>query len=467
MAIKDFYSLKQISVAELLLDPGNPRMRNAADQKQCIARFIRKPKPFMSFLRDIAINGLSIEHILVSRNKENKWVVRDGNRRVAALKLLNEPELCPDQVLRQEIRRLASEHPDNVLTHVDSITSDNEEAILRYIDLKHTGESGGVGQVSWSALTKAIFNVIHGYPDQNKRAVQLIFWAEENGIRIEDDFPLTNLNRMLNQKTLELIGFKIENDSLIPIIDNESVRKMVDSIINDLATNAVSVDDVYTPEQQLEYIRNVRNEVLPEELDTNTRENTDEHMDKTDKGEENNHKNLKDRNKTQSHSDTTQNVPKRNQDKITRSPRKPSWERKCIFPGKRSGFTIPEEHIKANNIIVELKELNVKKTPIAVAILLRSLIELSERYYRNEKSLPDKNAFHSNIASIAEYMSKSGEITEDQKEVIMRRTRDKEDILHITTLHKYVHLPTFHPTYQIINTLWDEVGFLIKKCWKT
>ncbi|MCL6479499.1 MAG: ParB/Srx family N-terminal domain-containing protein [Peptococcaceae bacterium] len=467
MAIKDFYSLKHVSIAELLLDTGNPRMRNAADQKECISRFLRKPKPFISLIRDIALNGLSIEHILVSRNKDNKWVVRDGNRRVAALKLLNEPELCPDQVLRQEIKRLASENPENVLTHVDCITSDNEEAILRYIDLKHSGEKGGVGQVSWSALTKAIFNVIHGYPDQNKRAVQLIFWAEENGIRIEDEFPLTNLNRMLNQKTLELIGFKVENDILIPIIDIESARKMVDSIITDLVTNAVSVDNIYTPEQQLEYVKNVRNEVLPEEPDTNKGGNTYEHLDKTDKMNGATDKTSKDKNQTQIHSDTTLNDLNSVPYEKTRSPRKPSWDRKCIFPGKRLGFTIPEENIKANNIVVELKELDVRKTPIAVAILFRALIELSEAYYRNRNGLPYKDAFHKNIASIAEHMAKSGEITEDQKEVIMRRTRNVEDILHITTLHKYVHSPNFHPTYQIINTMWDEFGFLIKKCWKT
>jgi hypothetical protein len=476
MSNKDFYSLQQVPVVELLLDTGNPRIRHGTDQKECLARILRRHKPFMNLLRDIAINGLSIEHILLSRTDDNKWVVRDGNRRVAALQLLNEPERCPDQVLRQEIKHLASEHPENVLTHVDCIASDNEEAILRYIDLKHTGENNGVGQVSWSALTKAIFNVTHGYYDQNKRAVQLIFWAEEQGIRIEDDFPLTNLNRMLNQKSLELIGFKVENDQLSPIIELESARRMVENIVIDLETNAVSVDDVYTPEQQIEYIKNVRSEVLPETPVSTTSEGRPEDKaetpeDKTDSPNNTNNSqqnSSKDESKsTQSSGDKNKTMPSNKQSKKSHSPRKPSWDRKCIFPGKRAGFIIPEDNIKENNIVVELKKLNVQQTPIAVSILLRALIELSEIHYRNENGLSNKGALHKNIAAAAEYMAKQGEITEDQKEVIIRRTREESGILNVTTLQKYVHSTAFHPSYQIINTLWDEIGICIKKCWQT
>lgn len=469
MGVKDFYLIKNVPVAELLLDTVNPRIRKGSDQRDCITRLLRRRKNFMNLLRDIAENGLSIEHIVISRNAEGKWVVRDGNRRVAALKLLNKPDLCPDPVIRQEIQRLAEKYPENVVSHIDCMVSDQEDAILRYIELKHTGANDGVGQENWSALTKAIFNVEHGIPDQNKRAVQLIFWAEEQGIRVEEEFPITNLTRILNQKTLEVIGFRIKNDLLEPIIDIESVRRMVERIINDIANQKIKVEDVFTPDQQFAYVKRVRNEVLPE----------GPIIEKTDDKHDSNVRSFpvtKDKQKTEPTINTKPNEIslEKSQASVSEtktkrrgSPKKPSWDRTCIFQGKNPGFHIPVEYSKACNVTVELRKLNVKETPIAVAVLLRTLIEISERHYRESNKLKDKEAFHRNIAQAAEHMVQRGYITKDQKEVILRRTREEEGILNVTTLHKYVHSPNFHPSFQIINTLWDEIAFFIAQCWRT
>jgi len=488
MSLKDFYKVPNVPVVELLLDTGNPRIRHGSDQKDCIARLLRRSRTFMNLLRDIAINGLSIEHLVITRNNFGKWVVRDGNRRIAALQLLNEPGRCPDPVLRQEIQRLAAEYPENILTHIDCIASDNEEAVLRYLELKHTGANEGIGQESWSALTKAIFNVSHGLQDQNKRAVQLIMWAEEQGIRIEDDFPLTNLNRMINQNTLRIIGFKVEDDKLMPIIDTESARRIVERIIKDLESQVVKVNDIFTPEQQIDYVKKIRREIFPEDPICTTTENKQEYRE----GQENENRQedengQKNGNKYEGplnngHSQQTQSIngneeantsgekatspPSGNRPQRHRSPKKPSWDRKCIFPGGKPGFNIPEKHSKAYNIVVELRKLNVKETPIAVAFLLRALIELSEGHYRQEHKLPEKDKFNKKIAAAAEHMANRGEITNDQKEVIIRRTREEEGILHVTTLHKYVHSPDFHPSAQIINTLWDEIGFFVEQCWR-
>lgn len=460
----------------MLLDPGNPRIRHAPDQKECIARILRKSKNFINLLRDIAKNGLSIEHIVVSRNSNGKWIVRDGNRRITALQLLIEPERCPDPALKKQIESIIKKYPNNLITHVDCITSDNERAILRYIDLKHTGVNEGIGQDGWSSMTKAIFNVSHGFPDPNKRAVQLVFWAENQGIRIDDSFPVTNLNRMLNQKTLKIIGFEIENDELVSIIDTESARRIVDRIISDIANNVISVNDVFTPDAQINYATRIRNEVLPEDFDViinDSGNDSDEtgsigqEKQTTSEGEEEHESQEKNQqSKNSSRQQNGNSAENSSQSRRVRAPSKPSWDRNCIFPKKKPGFSIPEEHSKERNIVTELRDLRVDRTPIAVAILLRALIELSEEHYRKINGLKDKGAFNKNIAAAATNMKQCGNITSDQEEVILRRTRQTEDLLHVTTLHKYVHSPAFHPTMQTLNTFWDEIGFFVAKCWQ-
>ncbi|WP_406676400.1 ParB N-terminal domain-containing protein [Neomoorella carbonis] len=465
---QDFYPVNGVPVVELLLDIENPRIRHAHDQKECLERLLRRRKSFMNLIRDIAENGLSIDPIVISRNEQGKWVVKDGNRRVGALQLLNEPERCPDPILRQEIERLAKDHPENVIAYINCLASDKEEALLRYIDLKHTGANDGIGQESWSAFTKAIFNVTNGLPDQNKRAIQLLLWAEDQGIRIEDDFPITTLTRLLSQRTLELLGFMVEDDQLKLIIDIESARRMIERVINDLANEIIKVHDVFTPKQQIEYANRVRNEILPDGPVVIITQNEQYN-------EVNDSPNTSPSPQSSANSENEKSQPSKIKSKKSisgtmsqrpRSPKKPSWERECIFPGKSPGFSIPKEYIKAHNIVTELRRLKVTQTPIAVSMLLRALIELSEKHYRELYGLPEKDAFHKRIAAVAEHMASRGEITEEQKEVILRRTRDEKDILHITTLHKYVHSTDFHPSWQILNTLWDEISFFIERCWR-
>ena len=63
-------------------------------------------------------------------------------------------------------------------------------------------------------------------------------------------------------------------------------------------------------------------------------------------------------------------------------------------------------------------------------------------------------------------MLENGFIAKDEYEVVMRQTRTAESMLHIKTIQKYVHSESFHPTGQVLNSLWDEVSFYIGICWR-
>lgn len=44
--------------------------------------------------------------ILVMPTNDEKWIVKDGNRRVTALKLLNDPNLCSEPHLISKIKEI-------------------------------------------------------------------------------------------------------------------------------------------------------------------------------------------------------------------------------------------------------------------------------------------------------------------------------------------------------------------------
>lgn len=184
MSRAQFYPVSAVPVADLLLDTNNPRIRHGQDQNDCITRLLRDRANFVNLCKDIAARGLTPEHILVSINDAGKWVVRDGNRRVAALKLLNTPGLVQSDVaLFNTLTKAITASNANVPDQIDCLACDDEQAILEYLELKHTGENEGVGQRNWTALLKSLFNIQANARDDYKRAAQLLLWVEDRGLR--------------------------------------------------------------------------------------------------------------------------------------------------------------------------------------------------------------------------------------------------------------------------------------------
>jgi ParB-like chromosome segregation protein Spo0J len=112
-----------VPLDKLLLDTNNPRIRAGADEPDCIDRLLRKPKQLLALAKDIAANGLSTAPILVELIKGNKFVVWDGNRRITALKLLNDPSLARNKALQAQFAGVAAKAAVDIPTSVDVLAS--------------------------------------------------------------------------------------------------------------------------------------------------------------------------------------------------------------------------------------------------------------------------------------------------------------------------------------------------------
>ena len=66
MSRKDFTLQVGINISDLLLDEGNPRIRSAKNQPECIARVLRKEKQMLNLIKSIAKEGLSTIPILIT-----------------------------------------------------------------------------------------------------------------------------------------------------------------------------------------------------------------------------------------------------------------------------------------------------------------------------------------------------------------------------------------------------------------
>lgn len=143
---------KKLRASQVRLDPQNPRLPDGtSSDHEAINRLLDENYPAMLALaKDLVETGESNPAELPIVVKDGpKYLVIEGNRRFAALKLLGTPSLADDEKQRTAFGRLAKKgtHPKTVMCAVDT----SRETADHWLVLRHTGENRGVGVRRWNA----------------------------------------------------------------------------------------------------------------------------------------------------------------------------------------------------------------------------------------------------------------------------------------------------------------------------
>jgi hypothetical protein len=91
------FDLKKVSPDELYLDPTNPRLaglRLGLDDQEKVLAVLWKERAVNEVVDSIAANGYWQHEVLFAARESGKLVVIEGNRRLAAVKLLRSADLC-------------------------------------------------------------------------------------------------------------------------------------------------------------------------------------------------------------------------------------------------------------------------------------------------------------------------------------------------------------------------------------
>lgn len=143
---------KVMSVMGLALDPRNPRIPSGdqdLDERSLIDELVRHEKVY-ELAKDISENGFFPVEALVAFADGSKNVVLEGNRRLAALKLLLNPDLAPLETAKK-FKTLAALSSTDSLKKVRVVFAPSREAAAPLIMQKHTKE-----QIErWSPLMQA------------------------------------------------------------------------------------------------------------------------------------------------------------------------------------------------------------------------------------------------------------------------------------------------------------------------
>ena len=163
----------QFDIDELSFDPHNPRFSSiSVDNKsdaETIDLMIRE-ESLMDLVVSITDNGFfQGEPLLVYADGDKKYVA-EGNRRLAALKLINNRELTKRASFHQTIAEAK-----HIPTQVPCLLFENREETLVYLGYKHI-----TGNKKWGALEKSIYlsqlyeHVKEQNPDQDEQELHRI-----------------------------------------------------------------------------------------------------------------------------------------------------------------------------------------------------------------------------------------------------------------------------------------------------
>lgn len=146
---------KRVSVASLHLDAKNPRLgrETTARAPREIIQYLFEHDKALEVAESIATRGFFPNEPLLAIKEDNRLVVIEGNRRLAALKALREPGLLEGSSQRQ-VERLARRISDmQTIATVPVTIAPNRRATDRQIAGRHIGTP----VLAWQAENRASF----------------------------------------------------------------------------------------------------------------------------------------------------------------------------------------------------------------------------------------------------------------------------------------------------------------------
>lgn len=267
---------KKLNINNILLDNKNPRLETIyKKQEEALKELINdSEEKIFQLILDIANNGLNpFENIGVLKEKEN-FIVLEGNRRICALKILNNPEIIKkiNSKLYAKVLKLKTN-----ISEIEVLIFNDRKSANEWIQLLHTGENFGKGRVSWKTHNKRLFDLRNSKPLTPAQQFLNSFYKKS---KLADslfnklgDIKITNLERFLNDTNIKE-ALRIEKIKK-GIFNFENIDiDIADKLMYDMILRKPTVYEVYKKEDRLEYLEKILKIEIPKEMISN-KENID------------------------------------------------------------------------------------------------------------------------------------------------------------------------------------------------
>lgn len=450
---------RQLEIDDLLLDTGNPRIGSAASQREALQKVLDdQGEKLYELASSIVDEGMSpIDRLLVlkdSTGSVERFVALEGNRRVAALKILANPTILSGMTVKpatqKRLDKLARTFDRKSVEPIDCYEVDTREDATTWLHLRHTGENEGRGVVGWSGVAASRFRGTHPALQALEFVRQYGGLTEQEKDGLGDRFPITTLDRLLSARHVrERIGVTVKDGKLLTALPAEEVMKPLRKIVLDLAEKKINVSGLKNKDQQAEY------------LDTFGRESQSD---------------LRKSNGTRS-IDGIPATEFKSQRGGTKSKRRRGSsdpaERKTVVP---KGVRLNVQDNKCAEIFKELRNLKIDHYPHSVAVLLRVFLELSIDSYMDRHGIPKTfkhpkdnrtldRSLRDKLKGVITHLTSQGGVDKRTFAGMERSLTLAHSPLNIDLLNGYVHNNFITPKHRDLTGAWDESQPFFEKVW--
>lgn len=440
-----------LPIPDLQIDAENPRLQQSSvGQREALRELATQQGPkLLALSRHILANGLNPgDHFYVMPVKHGarQFVVLEGNRRLAALRALENPDLLAGAVAPSVLKglRACSREYQQIgpIESVSCLIFQSREEAQPWIVLKHDGELDGAGIVRWGSDDKARYRARMSETKQSALEIQtqaLDFLQSRGDLTAAErrTVPATSFKRLLQtplvraKMGIEFVGGKIRTLTE----DEDAVAKALLFVAKDLQLRHIKTSDIYHVQNRNEYA----NRLPPDIVVTPTRKNGEG----VDIG-------------VGIAGATTRTRTVRPK---SAKPRDRLIPRDCVLSVKDP---------RVADIEVELRRLSLEETPNAVSVLLRVFIELSCDAYVIRVRLPtsEKDSLGKKLQDVARHLVQQLKLTDKQAAPVMRAgAKDSFLAPSVTLMNQYVHNMNMPPISRDLRAQWDSLQPFVIAVW--
>ncbi|EBJ8059048.1 hypothetical protein D0P20_09040, partial [Salmonella enterica] len=367
-----------------------------------------------------------------------------------------------------------------------------------WVNLKHTGQNGGVGRVEWTAPEKARHMARMGKQSFGNQILTFLDLHSEFYKDILDKkklLKITNITRLFGDlKVRDYFNLKSINGVLYSFQSLQRFKEQLKNILNVMVeedekgkacftVNRIrSQDDrvTFIIEQKIKASDNILNKpwslldpnpvvsegpdnIDPDDNDTPDTQGSRSPGGSSFSGEDGKHdRYYKDKDESDSKPEQDDEPKPKNKGKNP-----PKMDRNNLIPSYvKFNF---RGHKKCSRIYNELKtHLTFDTTPNAISILLRIFIDLSVSAFVEDNKIEAKDSnrnpgLHDKVIMCAHFLRDNKKMTGSQCTAVI--TYSSQITKHNGSLQQYVHNPHLILSKEAVNTEWDNFELLLSLIW--
>lgn len=500
-------SYRLIGVNRLTWDLKNYRIGSQKNARDALkAMILRLPNEIIDLGKHLANHGPDRSLLMIvtrETSSEELYTVLEGNRRLTALKLLENPERAQDISSRvmNEFKALKAEYDkDPILDMLCFVVPDRKSSRV-WVDLRHLGKQGGRGLMEWGPTEKGRRKKDLSIGAATPHVAVLDYMQSKGMLRSISDSDLkgiaSTLDRIFGGRAFKSLGkLKINKDWSVTIEkDREDLtHSLIERIFDDFLRGRKDVTDVYKKKQREEYVSTLMLDLLKESepqeqppqadpSESSAPETADDQPQSTSdlgpteeqaRPSETDGSAIEEEDPAQSEDSTSATETDQQEHQSgeeddssekdkTRRPRPDSLKRLTLAPTDRTRTLVIKDHW-VNRLYLEMRRLNPADQAACGGVMMRVFLETLAELFLEGKAVKIPNGkdswsapginLNTKIKTILHILDPDG--SEPDLDMARKGDEDDKQTHSILNLHKYVHNSKVRPDARELKEIWDR-----------